>query len=77
LLGDTSRSQITLHRLFQAVDNPHSWAAHFSYEWTLAMGAHVSFEGVDLFRLDLGSGRIRELTILYDTHQVRKALAPA
>ncbi len=47
--------------------------AYFKYEWTLENGSVCEFECVDVFRFS-DDGKIRELTIIYDTSPVRNAL---
>ena len=65
-----------------------SGAAHFKYDWTLASGDQIVFEGVDYFRFvapagvdaggsageDEGAGETRfaSLSIFYDTHPARE-----
>ena len=65
-----------------------SGAAHFEYDWTLASGDRIVFEGVDYFRFaaaadaDAGDGagaengagetRFTSLSIFYDTHPARE-----
>ncbi len=47
-----------------------SAAAHFEYDWTLANGTRVVFQGIDYFRFG-PSGKFASLAIFYDTHPVR------
>ena len=59
-----------------------SGAAHFEYDWTLASGDRIVFEGVDYFRFaaaadaDAGDAaaktRFTSLSIFYDTHPARE-----
>jgi len=43
---------------------------YFTYDWGLKDGTHVSFDCCDVFDFS-DDGRIRELTIVYDTHPIR------
>lgn len=48
-----------------------SAAAHFEYDWTLASGDKIVFEGVDYFKF-ADDGRFQSLSIFYDTHPTRQ-----
>ncbi|WP_425092747.1 nuclear transport factor 2 family protein [Tropicimonas sp. S265A] len=48
-----------------------SAAGHFRYDWTLASGDTLSFEGVDLFHF-APDGRFARMAIYYDTHPLRE-----
>ena len=48
-----------------------SAAARFHYDWTLATGDLVEFEGVDHFTL-AADGRFQSMSIFYDTHPLRQ-----
>lgn len=48
-----------------------SVAAHFEYDWTLASGDKIVFEGVDYFKLS-DSGLFASLSIFYDTYPTRQ-----
>ena len=72
LFKDTTRSEITLFRIFQETENPAVAAAHFRYEWLMKDGSEHSFECVDIFHFD-EDGKIQELRIIYDTQDTRKA----
>ena len=69
LFGDTSKSKITLINIFKG-KNSSVGAGHFKYNWNLADGTPVSFECVDVFKFSKDD-RIKELTIIYDTAEVR------
>ena len=56
--------------IFVSINNPRTAAAHFRYHWILKNGTPVSFECVDVFQFD-DNGKIRELTIIYDTSKIR------
>ena len=50
-----------------------SGAAHFEYDWTLASGDRIVFEGVDYFRFAAAAKtRFTSLSIFYDTHPARE-----
>ncbi len=70
LFKDTSKSKITLINIFVSINNPRTAAAHFRYHWILKDGTPTSFECVDVFQFD-DNGKIRELTIIYDTSKIR------
>jgi hypothetical protein len=72
LFDDTTQSIITVLNFFQSTTNSNTAAAHFKYEWTLKNGAKTNFEAVDVFNFD-EHGKIKEMTIIYDTAQTRSA----
>jgi len=72
LFNDTSKSKITLMNIFVSQNNPQIAAGHFRYDWILKDGTPTSFECVDVFRFDK-EGKIKELTIIYDTSKIRTA----
>jgi ketosteroid isomerase-like protein len=67
LAAATSDSRVSL---LDATHGETTSAGRFNYEWTLADGTTVSFEGVDHFTFD-GAGRVAALRIYYDTHPLR------
>lgn len=71
LLEDTDHSILTPLRIFTD-EQKKSGAAYFLYEWVLNNGAHASFPVVDIFDFD-ASGKIKELTIIYDSAATRPA----
>lgn len=52
-------------------ENGDSGAAHFEYDWTLASGDKIVFQGVDYFGF-APDGRFSGLSIFYDTHPTRQ-----
>lgn len=72
LFKDTTRSEISLFHVFQETENPAVAAAHFRYDWRMRDGSSHSFECVDVFHFD-EDGKIKELRIIYDTQDTRKA----
>ncbi|MEP1207471.1 MAG: nuclear transport factor 2 family protein [Rhizobiaceae bacterium] len=52
-------------------ENGDSAAAHFEYDWTLASGEQIVFQGVDYFKF-APSGKFASMSIFYDTHPVRE-----
>ncbi|HEY6977857.1 MAG TPA: nuclear transport factor 2 family protein [Chitinophagaceae bacterium] len=72
LFADTIRSTITLVNVFQSATNANTAAVHFKYEWTLRNGTKTNFEAVDIFSFDK-LGKIKAMTIIYDTAQTRSA----
>lgn len=71
LFADTSRSETTLLHVFDNPAEGRAVALHFRYVWTLASGAVVSFECVDVFELAEDRQRFCKLTIIYDTALLR------
>lgn len=47
-----------------------SAAAHFEYDWTLAGGDRIVFQGVDYFKFS-ENGKFAAMSIYYDTHPTR------
>ena len=72
LFKDTSKSKITLMNIFISQNNSQIAAGHFRYDWILKDGTLTSFECVDVFRF-AKDGKIKELTIIYDTSKIRTA----
>lgn len=71
----SSKSVITLIDLFasvQAADQRVRVAAYFRYDWTLNDGREVDFTCVDVFTFRVGSSRIQDMQIVYDTHPLRE-----
>ena len=71
LFADTTQSSISLLNIFDNSEKSNVFAAHFIYEWMLKDGNKTKFECVDIFQFDTQS-KISELTIIYDTYQVRR-----
>ena len=65
----SSRNILTVHDVLFG-ENGDSAAAHFEYDWTLASGDKILFQGVDYFRFG-PSGRFTSMSIFYDTHPTR------
>lgn len=72
LFKDTSKSKITLRNIFTNPENKEVVAGHFRYDWILRDGTSTFFECVDVFRLN-DKGKIKELTIIYDTAKIRNS----
>lgn len=72
LAADTAAAEVTLLRYFMSPDGVS--AAQFLYRWTLVSGDRIDFECVDLFEF-ADDGRIKKLTMIYDTHPWRGRLA--
>ncbi len=70
LFKDTSKSKTTLINIFVSQNNSQIVAGHFRYDWILKDGTPTSFECVDVFRF-VEDGKIKELTIIYDTSKIR------
>ena len=73
LFADTARSETTLLHVFDRSAEGGAVALHFRYVWTLASGAVVSFECVDVIELAEDGARFARLTIIYDTAPLRTA----
>ncbi len=52
-------------------ENGDSAAAHFQYDWTLASGDRLTFQGIDYFKFD-EAGTFASMSIFYDTHPLRQ-----
>ena len=65
----SSRNILTVHDVLFG-ENGDSAAAQFEYDWTLASGDKILFQGVDYFRFG-PSGRFASMSIFYDTHPTR------
>jgi steroid delta-isomerase len=74
LAADTVAAEVTLLRYFMSPDGVS--AAQFLYRWTLVSGDRIDFECIDLFEF-AADGRIKKLTMIYDTHPWRGRLAEA
>ncbi len=71
LFKDTSESKITLLNILNG-EKLNMAAGHFRYDWILRGGAKTSFECVDIFHFN-ENGKIKELTIIYDTSKIRNS----
>lgn len=72
LFEDTNKSVLTFKETFTNKDASQG-AINFQYEWTMADGAHVSFNCVDIFTFSKNSDlKIKDITIVYDTAQTRQ-----
>jgi nuclear transport factor 2 (NTF2) superfamily protein len=72
LFGDTDQSKITPIDVLFSADTPRRAAVRFEYDWTLGNGTPTWFSCIDVVEFD-EDWRIRELTIVYDTHPLRAA----
>ncbi len=70
LFNDTQSSKITLLNIFTG-DKPNISAGHFRYDWVLSDGTLKHFECIDVFEFE--GEKIKHLTIIYDTYNLRKA----
>lgn len=70
LLKDTQKSEITLLNIFFN-ESKNAGAAHFLYKWMLNNGKVTSFECVDIVEFS-DNGKIKQLTIIYDTYEIRE-----
>ncbi|MDJ0859393.1 MAG: nuclear transport factor 2 family protein [Dinoroseobacter sp.] len=70
LSAASNGSKLTVHDVLLNADAS-SAAGHFRYDWTLASGDDISFEGVDLFHF-APDGWFSKLLIYYDTHPLRE-----
>lgn len=71
LLNDTTKSKILVLNTFTNKSR-NAGAVHFLYEWVLKDGTVTSFECVDIVEFS-EKGKITQLTIIYDTYELRKA----
>ena len=72
LFKDTQSSET---KVLDILTNPKNKciALYFQYKWTLSAGKEVSFECVDLMRMN-HEHKIASLRIIYDTHPIRPYL---
>jgi ketosteroid isomerase-like protein len=73
LLKDTLESKITLEDISRSPSVTYRFAAHFTYDWKLRDGGNVKFLCTDVFDFDESSGKIRRLSIIYDSRQAKNA----
>ncbi|WP_419914154.1 nuclear transport factor 2 family protein [Hoeflea sp.] len=69
LANASSNSVLTVHDVLIG-ENGKSGAGHFRYDWTLADGSDICFEGVDYFTFD-DDLKFKSMKIFYDTHPLR------
>ena len=67
-----SRNILTVHDVLFG-ENGDSVAAQFEYDWTLASGDKILFQGVDYFRFG-PSGKFASMSIFYDTYPTREGV---
>jgi hypothetical protein len=67
--GASTASLLTVHDILLG-RNGDSAAVHFRYDWTLADGSDLTFEGVDYFTF-APDGKFQSMLIYYDTHPLR------
>ncbi|MDA4846066.1 nuclear transport factor 2 family protein [Hoeflea poritis] len=66
----SSNSVLTVHDVLIGEDGS-TGAGHFRYDWTLADGSQLTFEGVDHFTFD-DDRKFKSMKIYYDTHPLRR-----
>jgi ketosteroid isomerase-like protein len=71
----SSGARLQIHDVLASAEGEPRAAAYFRYDWRLKDGTEVAFECADVFDFDVTSGKIRMLTILYDTHPLRDRVA--
>lgn len=67
--GASTASLLTVHDILLG-RNGDTAAARFRYDWTLADGSDLTFEGVDYFTF-ASDGAFQSMLIYYDTHPLR------
>ena len=68
----SSRNMLTVHDVLFG-ENGDSVAAQFEYDWTLASGDKILFQGVDYFRFG-SSGKFASMSIFYDTYPAHEGV---
>ena len=69
-LGNAStQSTLTIHDILIS-GSKNAGAGHFRYDWTLADGSELAFEGVDYFTFN-DDLKFQSMHIYYDTHPLR------
>ena len=70
-LGNASnKSTLTIYDILIS-GSQNTGAGHFRYDWTLADGSELSFEGVDYFTFN-DDLKFQSMRIYYDTHPLRQ-----
>jgi hypothetical protein len=70
-LGNASNaSKLTVFDVLLG-EHGNSGAAHFEYDWILASGEQIVFQGIDYFKFSDGD-KFASMSIFYDTHPVRE-----
>lgn len=70
-LGNASNaSKLTVFDVLLG-ENGNSGAAHFEYDWILASGEQIVFQGIDYFRFS-NTSKFESMSIFYDTHPLRE-----
>jgi len=70
-LGNASNaSKLTVFDVLLG-ENGNSGAAHFEYDWILASGEQILFQGIDYFKFSENS-KFASMSIFYDTHPLRE-----
>ena len=65
LFADTLSAEVEVRQIYQALDKPHRWAAHFAYKWQRRSGGAIDTDLIDLFEFD--GDRISKLKIIFDS----------
>jgi hypothetical protein len=78
LFADTESAVLTSRSTMRGTDREgrRTLGFRFHFDWRLSDGSAAPFDVVDIATLD-DSGRIAELTIIYDTHFLRAAFESA
>lgn len=71
LANDTKSSELEIKTIFENEES-NSVALYFNYKWTLANGALVVFDVVDILIFD-DQNKVTELRIIYDTDASKHA----
>ena len=66
----SSASKLTVFDVLLG-ENGNSGAAHFEYDWTLASGEKIVFQGVEYFKFSENM-KFASMSIFYDTHPLRE-----
>lgn len=73
VFASAERSVITPHDVFVSAQGRPNAVGYFNYEWILKDGTRVVFDAADVFEFS-EDGRIRMLSIYYDSHPFRAAV---
>ena len=74
LKGASEKNVITPLDVFVSARDSNQATACFRYDWTVTDGTQISFEVMDLFEFAEGTGKVRKLTLIYDTHPIRESV---
>lgn len=73
VFGASSATSITVYDVLVSAEEHPRAVGYFNYDWTLKDGNVIQFDAADVFDFS-SDGKIKRLTILYDTHPIRETV---